>query len=446
VPFLTAGLALGPDAPALVHPGGRLTYRDLVAGADDAARRLRALGVGRGDLVALKGELGPDYLSLLHGVWRVGAAVAPLHSRWTAEEERQALEMLAPDLVLLGWESLASVEPVGGPLPWVSESAVMAHLLTSGTSGRSRLVRLTGNNLLVSTRISRQRLGLQSSDRWLASLSPAHVGGLALVSRAALLGCALILEGPFRAGSFLRLAEGGAITHASLVPTMLHQLLEEWGDRPCPPSLQCLLVGGAAVSPALLQRALDAGLPIALTYGLTEATSQVATAPPALTRRKPGTVGPPLSGLEVALGRAGEILVRGPTVAVGAAAEDGWLHTGDLGRVDGEGHLWITGRMSDRILTGGVTVDPGEVEAVLRGHQGVAEVAVVGFPDEEWGELVVAVVVGRTQPPPGEEELSRLARSVLSSPKRPRAFRFVASLPRNANGKVDREALRALFR
>ncbi len=446
MPFLTAALALGPDTPALVHPGGVLTYRALVARAEEAARRLRAMGVGRGDLVALKGDLGPDYLAMLHGVWRVGATAAPLHSRWTDEEEKQALEMLRPDLVLLGWETLAAAEPARGPLPWASESAVMAHLLTSGTSGRSRLVRITGTNLMVSTRVSRQRLGLQPSDRWLASLSPAHVGGLALVTRAALLGCTLVLEGPFRAGTFLRLAEGGAITHASLVPTMLHQTLEEWGDRPCPPALQCLLVGGAAASTALLLRALGQGFPIALTYGLTEATSQAATAPPALVRRKPGTVGPPLPGVEMAIGHSGEILVSGPTVAPGAAREDGWLHTGDLGRLDGEGHLWVTGRMSDRILTGGVTVDPGEVEAVLRGHPGVGEVAVVGLPDEEWGELVGAVVVSRSNPPPSAEELDRLARSVLSSPKRPRTFRFVPSLPRNVNGKVDREALRALFR
>jgi O-succinylbenzoic acid--CoA ligase len=228
------------------------------------------------------------------------------------------------------------------------------------------------------------------------------------------------------------------------VPVMLHRLLEGWGGGRPPASLRCLLIGGAGAEEALVERALALRFPLALTYGLTEATSQVATAPPELVRAKPGTVGAPLPGVDLRIAPGGEILVRGATVAPGQGGADGWLHTGDLGRLDGDGHLWVTGRISNRIISGGVNVDPAEVEAVLRTHPGVRDVAVVGVPDPEWGERVVAALVvdGR---PRVREELDNLARLVLSPAKRPRDFREVGSLPRNPNGKVDRAEVRALF-
>jgi O-succinylbenzoic acid--CoA ligase len=199
---------------------------------------------------------------------------------------------------------------------------------------------------------------------------------------------------------------------------------------------------------------LDLRYPISLTYGLTEAASQVCTAPPALVREKPGTVGWPLKGVEVRIDEAsGEILVRGPTVSAGYAGGDapmadgrGWLATGDVGHVDGDGHLWVMGRLSDRIVTGGINVDPAEVAARLALDPAVEEVVVVGVPDEEWGQLVAAVVVPRGQgPAPEPEELMERWNATLSSSMKPRLVRLVAELPRNASGKVDRPAVRALF-
>jgi O-succinylbenzoic acid--CoA ligase len=244
---------------------------------------------------------------------------------------------------------------------------------------------------------------------------------------------------------------------------MLQRLIEARVDRPAPPSLKLILLGGAEPRVSLLARALSLGYPIALTYGLTEATSQVATAPPDVVRRKPGTVGRPLDGLEVRIEGAGndptgEILVRGPTIVRGLSGNastrgiasedavfvdpDGWLHTGDLGSLDNEGDLWVLGRLSDRIVTGGVTVEPAEVEAVLARHPEVREVAVVGSPDEEWGERVIAVVVpADPAAPPVLSQLLAFSRDRLASSKRPRELRIVESLPRNPNGKLDRKRL-----
>ncbi len=470
MPFLSGTLSARGALPAVATEGRTLTYRALDRAAEETARRLLALGVRPGDGVALKGHPDAAVIAALHGIWKAGGVVFPLNPRWTPVEEERALALLRPRLALSGrgmetvegrWErfsleaaprdasSLEALRSAAGTLPGIASAAevsgtrIAAVLLTSGTSGAPRSVPLTFGNLVASAAGARERLHLVSTDRWLASLSMAHVGGLALVSRAAFVGSSLLLEGTFQLQGLVDLLSRGRVTHASLVPTMLHRLLEAWGDRPVPDTLRCLLIGGAAAERPLLETALARGFPLALTYGLTEATSQVATAAPDLVRLKPGTAGPPLPGVEVRIGDGEEILVRGPTVAPGQSDEDGWLHTGDLGRLDTDGHLWVTGRLSHRIISGGVNVDPEEVEAVIRAHPGVQETAVVGIPDPEWGERVVAALVA---PGPGVlEEIEAVARDRLSPAKRPRVFRLVDALPRNANGKVDREAVRALF-
>jgi O-succinylbenzoic acid--CoA ligase len=276
-------------------------------------------------------------------------------------------------------------------------------------------------------------------------LSLGHIGGLALVHRAAHVGCTLLVRGRFSPEVLGELIDRDGLTHASVVPTMLRRLLEVRGGKPVPSTLRCLLVGGAAAAGTLVPEALELGYPLALTYGLTEACSQVATAPPGLVEEKPGTVGPPMDGLEVRISEDGELCVRGDTVSPSAADGEGWLATGDLGWLDGDGHLWISGRISDRIVTGGATVDPRSVEAVLEGLPGVASAAVAGVPDDVWGEAIVALIV----PLPGVEEdpkaLMAQARERLSSSELPRRVEFIDTLPVNANGKIDRGRVRAVF-
>jgi o-succinylbenzoate---CoA ligase len=492
-----------PRGTAVVEWPGPLEWdwATLDARADEAAACLVEAGVGPGERVAALLPASPEMMVLVHAVPRVGAILQPVQDRWTLGEVVRALAgagapslLLAPGVrvgelrgALPGVGTVAVEEVVGRDggaegmstegfhrpaLPPPEDDTPVALLLTSGSTGRPRPVPLTHGNLMAAARGAAARLRLDPADRWLASLSPAHVGGLALLHRAAVVGCAVVTTPRFDPDHFLALADQGEITHASLVPVMLRRALELRGDRPAPRGLRCVLLGGAATPAPLLEEALAKRWPVALTYGLTEATSQVATAPPDEVRRKPGTVGRPLPGVEVAIQRGGEgsaalargaperelavgeILVRGPTVALlppgssgGSAVHldaAGWLHTGDLGRVDGDGDLWITGRASDRIVSGGVTVEPGEVEAVLLRHPAVAEVAVVGGPDPEWGERVVAVVVpADPEAPPTLEGLLAFSRSFLAPAKRPRELRVVPALPRNANGKVDRSALRA---
>jgi o-succinylbenzoate---CoA ligase len=460
------------------------SWEELEDRVEVAALHLSEAGMGPGGVVATLLPPTPEALVLLHAVPRVGAVLLPLHPGWTLPEVTRALGavggsglLVAPDPrvpelrgalprsglpgvgVVPVEEVTAFDAPVGGWRPSdvaLDPDAPVALILTSGSTGAPRPVPLTRGNLLASAQGAQDRLRLDPADRWLASLAVAHVGGLALLHRGAVVGSTTIFAGPFEPARFLALADRGEITHASLVPVLLQRLLEARPDAPAPRGLRCLLLGGAATPAPLLRAALDRRWPVALTWGMTEATSQVATATPDQVRRKPGTVGRPLKGVAVRVvgdqgedlprGAVGELWVAGPTLAPLPAVEaaGGWHRTGDLGRMDDEGDLWITGRASERILSGGVTVEPAEVEAALLAHQDVAEVAVAGRPDPHWGERVVAFVVpARPAAPPSTAELDAFSRERLAASKRPRAWVFLDALPRNANGKVDRKALRA---
>jgi O-succinylbenzoic acid--CoA ligase len=423
-----------PDAIALVSDEHRWTYAELDRAVTERADTMRAEGLQRGHIVPISVDATAEAVIQLLALWRAGVTPAPLNSRLTEPERDAATAALA-----------------GGP----SEAQVV--LWTSGTGGRPRGVAISFRNLVASARAARERLHLRADDVWLASLSPAHVGGLALITRALLVGSRLLALGPFEVRRTSELMDGmhlpagtdAPVTHISVVPTQLHRLLELRAGRAPTESFRCALVGGARAPSRLVRSALHGGWPLALTYGLTEATSQVATAPPDVTARKPGTLGRPLDGVDLRIGDDDEILVRGSTLAMGyvgpGAAEivdaEGWHHTGDLGRLDEDGDLWVTGRRSDRIVTGGVTVDAVEVEEALASHGSVAEACVVGLPDDEWGERVAAWVV----PLAGDldvDELLAFLRTGLSGPKIPRVVQVLGPLPRNPNGKVDRGAVR----
>ncbi len=472
-----------PFGEAVVMHGGEApeswSWLELDARADAAALLLGEAGVLPGHPVLTLLPPSPEGLVLLHALPRIGAFLLPLHPGWPLGEVERAVSRVrgggAPLFLLVpedqapevgvaarGWAASLAVLPVEevvprGPLPEASVAhrpadlpldpdAPLAVLLTSGSTGAPRPVPLTRENLLASARGVAERLRLDPADRWLASLALAHVGGLLLLFRGAVVGSATVFDAPgrFDAHRFLDLADRGEVTHASLVPVMLQRLLEARGGAPAPRGLRTLLLGGAATPRPLLEEALRLRWPVALTWGMTEATSQVATAPPDQVRRKPGTVGRPLSGVSVRVVK-GALEVAGPTVAPlpEVAQRGGWHATGDLGHIDAEGDLWITGRASDRIISGGVTVEPGEVEAVLATHPEVREVAVVGHPDPTWGERVVAHVVPTGEGPLDETSLDAHARAGLAPAKRPREWVRVEALPRNANGKVDRRALQA---
>jgi O-succinylbenzoic acid--CoA ligase len=205
--------------------------------------------------------------------------------------------------------------------------------------------------------------------------------------------------------------------------------------------LRAVLVGGGPVPVEVLEEAIGRGATVVQTYGLTETASQVTTLAPQDAGRKLGSAGRPLLTTHLRI-HQGEILVQGPTVAPGAADEDGWLHTGDLGRIDDEGFLYVTDRLGDVIVTGGENVIPAEVEEVLLRHRDVLDAAAVGRADAEWQEAIVAVVVPRGGSRLDADELQRHCAGALADFKVPKRFEFVAELPRTPSGKLIRRALR----
>jgi len=482
--WLLRAAALRPRHPALVVGGCEISYAALEARARALALRLRAAGVGKGDRVALFTARTGRAVAWIHAVDAAGAILVPIGPRATAGEVRARLEDAGPRLLLcdedleaMGREAAAScgvsvataraiaaLDPAPGePVEVHPADADHALVFTSGTTGRAKGVRLRYANHLASARASALRTGGSPDDRWLLCMPVHHVGGLAIALRAAIAGTTVVVHDAFDADAVACAFVEGSVTRASLVPTMLVRVLDALGPARAAQSLRCVLIGGGPAPAALLARARAAGIPVAPTYGLSEAASQVATLAPSQQAAGDGTVGRPLDGVEVRIlgedgrerprGAEGEIVVRGPQVMVGywrnpeataRALREGWLHTGDVGRLDAGGRLAVLDRRSDLIVTGGENVAPAEVEAVLREHPQIADAAVVGMPDAEWGQRVCAFVVARGIGQPAPEALVAFCRERLAGFKLPRRVEWLGELPRTASGKVRRHALRAL--
>jgi o-succinylbenzoate---CoA ligase len=320
----------------------------------------------------------------------------------------------------------------------LAATAVVIH--TSGTTSAPKPIELTYGNFLWSALGSAVALGLDPGERWLCALPLAHVGGLSILLRSAIYATTAVIHERFDTDAVLDALREQDITLVSLVATTLARLLDAGLEHP--PALRCALTGGGPVPHALVSRAREAGVPISLTYGLTEACSQVTTTPVAALDYETLDAGPPLFCTRVQTSTDGEIMVAGPTVAPGSVDGDGWLRTGDLGVIDEDGRLHVTGRKADTIVSGGENVAPAEVEAVLEAHPHVLEAAVVGRPDDEWGEAVTAWVVAR----PGIEvdfgSLMAHCARMLAPYKAPKDYMLTDErLPRTASGKLLRREL-----
>ena len=279
---------------------------------------------------------------------------------------------------------------------------------------------------------------MEPTDRWLCCLPLFHIGGLSIVVRSVIYGTAAVVHDGFDVDRVAASLEGDGVTMISLVATQLMRLLE--ADVDLLP-LRAVLVGGGPVPEDVLEEAIGRGATVVQTYGLTEAASQVTTLEPGEAHRRLGSAGRPLLTTHLRI-QQGEILVQGPTVAPGTADEDGWLHTGDLGRIDAEGFLYVEGRLGDMIVSGGENISPTEVEAALLRHPDISEAAVVGREDAAWQEAVTAVVVLRPGAEVDGDELRSHCASVLAGYKVPKRIEFVGELPRTASGKLLRRALR----
>ncbi|MBJ7471179.1 MAG: AMP-binding protein [Solirubrobacteraceae bacterium] len=449
---------LHPDRLAVDAPDGAMTNAQLAAGARElAAARLTPPTVAMGAAAAIAIPAGAAFAVALHACLIAGVIAVPddlrLPEARRAERTQGCVVALTPEDVLpfvtaarTGHPSAAAparerlASPIAGSGADAATPAV--RLTTSGTTGPGTPVHLSRGALLWNAIGSAAALGQPANERWLSAMPVSHVGGLTVLTRSAIGATCAALRPSFDAAEQLTLLQAGQATITSLVPTMLGRLLEAGLHHP--PGLRLVLLGGAAIAPSLVDRAAAAGIAVAATYGLSEACSQVFTAGAPLFCTQVALREELTGGAQVAGGRDGagdEIVVRGPTLASGVAGADGWLATGDRGRRLPGGRFAVVGRLAETIVTGGENVAPTEVEAHLLAQPAVADAAVLGVADQEWGERVEARVVIADGYTLDEVELRARLRELLPPYAVPKRIVAVAELPRTANGKLLRRKL-----
>lgn len=372
------------------------------------------------ELAALRLEFAEDFLAALHGAWEAGDAVLPIPVSLPVPAVQRLLAELRPSRMV----DRSGDRALEGGVPVESGTALVVP--TSGTTGAPKGVVLTHAQLQASALATATRLATGATDRWLCCVPPSHIAGLMVLVRSALAGSEPILHPRFDVGAVA--AERDA-TLVSLVPTMLRRLLDAGADVA---RFRSILLGGGPIPPSLLAEAEAAGAHVVTTYGMTETCGGVVYD------------GLALPGVRVAV-EGGEIRLAGPMVMSGyrlrpaetaATLQDGWLRTADAGELDAGGRLTVLGRRDDVIVTGGQKVAPVEVAAVLAEHHLVAEAAVVGRPDPEWGQAVVAIVAPADgAAPPSLADLRAFVAERLAPYNAPRHLVLVPELPRGPTGK-----------
>jgi len=477
--------AVTPDTVALTdHLGAELSYADLAARTEAHAAQYAAAGLGPGDVVPILARNQAAWVTVMTGLIRAGALPAAVNWRLAPAEIAALLSLLRPAAIVTDADcaaaarqaALALAEPVpilemiddpavvpdAAPRPVDRlrgpEPAILLH--TSGTTGRPKLVPLTHQQLIAAAMFMQLEVPeARPGARHLSALPLFHVAGLANLGYVLLTGGHLHVLGAFEPAAFVDVLASRRIQLTQLVPTLIHAVTVEVASRPQAPDLSSLVeivYGASPIRPELLERAVRVlGCRFRQNYASSE------TGPLPISSLSPadhvpgllGTAGRPSLGWEVRLGERGEIQVRGAAPLPGywnnAAATrdsltpDGFYRTGDVGTIDAAGYLTIVDRLRDVIITGGENVFPAEVEAVLAQHPGVGDVAVIGIPDDRWGETVHAIVVACTDL--SAAELMGFAHEQLAGFKCPTGVTIVEALPRNATGKVLRAALREPF-
>jgi O-succinylbenzoic acid--CoA ligase len=378
---------------------------------DQIESRIQVLtheGLVSGDTFMFPATCHAETVWTLHAIIRMGAIAMPVAPNLN-DDQRALLAQ-------------ASQSP-GHADTWL-------RLATSGTTGQPKTVDLTKTQIEASAMGSRKRLGHSDTDRWLCCLPLHHIGGLSILLRTALYGTTAVLHSRFDAQAVSDAIDHKDIHLVSLVPTMLQHVLDARNGRKFPSSLRAILLGGAPCPPILLDRCREIDAPVALTWGMTETASQVAT-------RTPGDLRPeldagrPLDG--VTLHTQGDLLV-----VRGAIAPHGELITEDRGMIDPQGRVVVWGRGDALIISGGENVDPVRVERTLMEHPSVTEAVVVGRPDPTWGERPVAFVVASA-----DAGLATWVAERLEPHEQPAEIHHLSAIPRTTLGKINRRLLRA---
>jgi acyl-CoA synthetase (AMP-forming)/AMP-acid ligase II len=477
-----------PDRIVVGSRAGGLSAAGLLEQAKRAAIYFEKSGAEAVGYFGLNSDVLPV---ALFGAALAGVPFAPLNYRAPDEQLRGILARVAGGLIIADADEVARLGSIGadrviskdeftmsidgpesGEHPFVDPEEIAVLLFTSGTTSEPKAAILRHRHLVSYIISSVEFLGCSADEAQLICVPPYHIAGIAAVLSSLYAGRRIMYLPTFDAAEWVGVATDEAITHAMVVPTMLGRILQAVEDAGAElPALRHLSYGGGRMPLELVERTLR-DLPrvdLVNAYGLTETSSTIAMLTPddhreafasgdPAVRARLGSVGRPLPSLEVEVrgedeqalpaGEKGEIWVRGEQVAgeyVGRSVldEEGWFRTRDAGWFDADGFLYVDGRLDDVIVRGGENISPGEIEGVLRAHPAVAEVAVIGIPDTEWGETVAAVVVLRPNMVSlSEAEVQDWVRARLRSTKTPTVVDFRAELPYSPTGKLLRRVLR----
>ncbi|MEN3269590.1 long-chain fatty acid--CoA ligase [Pseudonocardia sp.] len=489
--YLDKGSSLGRDAPCLTLGGKSLSYREVVKLSHAVARALRRSGVRPGDKVGILSANDPVAFACVFGIARAGAVWCPINPRNGAAENQELLELF-DCRVLIHQESFAPlVKEIGGLDiavqlgdefdAWLAAAAqdppveapppqdVVAIVGTGGTTGRPKGVMLTDRNLETMSAITLMSYPFESRPTYLALAPLTHAAGVLCFPVMARGGEIVVMAEP-DVGEFLRLVERHRVTHTFLPPTLIYMLLaHEALDSTDLGSLQCFWYGAAPMSAARLGEACERIGPMAQLFGQSEAPMMISTMSPADHRRPDGSIaterlssaGRPSPLVTVAImgeeggllasGERGEIVVRGSLVMAGyyknpeataEAGKHGWHHTGDIGYLDDDGFLFIVDRAKDMVITGGFNVYSAEVEQALMAHNAVRDCAVIGLPDDKWGERVTAVVQLQPDTTVEADALIAFVKERIGSVKAPKQIEIWPDLPRSTVGKVLKTEIR----
>lgn len=501
--ILTATAARWPEQEAIVFESTRLSWRALAQQVDNLAAAFITLGIERGDCIGIQCTTRPEYIITYLAAMRCGAILAGFNSQYTALEVSRLAALARPAALVLQADAAARLQPFLPGLTSVrhvvligadagarrfedliaqassTQAAALAArqaqvqpgddaliVFTGGTTGTPKGARLSHANIISNIDAQVRHLGFRHSDRLMLHLPMNHVSGAALITVGALLtGATLVMLERFQPAETLALVAQERVTILGQVPTMwiLEFLLPDIGQYDLS-SLRMTIVAGAPTPPAAMRR-IAALAPVAVHgYGLTESAGMVtytqATDTPDTLVRTAGRAAPEFdlrivdaARQPLPAGAAGEIAVRGPCVMTGylqtpadhdaALSGDGWLYTGDIGRLDEQGYLSVIGRRKEMFITGGFNVYPAEIEAYLAEHPKVALCACLGRPDPVMGEVGVAFVAPHPAAPLTVQELRAHCRHGLARYKTPAEFRITDSLPLTSAGKVDKAALAA---
>jgi acyl-CoA synthetase (AMP-forming)/AMP-acid ligase II len=466
-----------PDGLCIADDSSNLTNRQFHSRVLTAAGVFADRGVGVGDVVAIMLPNQVEFVVAMFAAWRLGAAVTPINPGLTSKEATHQLvdsgaKLLinaSGEVIVQNLQSLPVATLEAGPsytgVPVEEPGALALLIYTSGTTGLPKGVMLDHANIEAMSEMGRNSLKVTATDHCLLILPLFHVNGIVVSTLVPLSsGGRVSIRKRFNVDTFFEDVEWLRPTYFSAVPTiyaMLNALPRE--VKPYTSSLRYGICGAAPASAELLKK-FEArfGFPLLEGYGLSEGTC-ASTINPFDALRKVGTVGLPFTGQRIAIadpsgvhlpqGATGEVLVQGPNVMRGYLGKpeetaktivDGWLHTGDIGRIDEDGYLAIVGRLKEMIIRGGENIYPKEIEDVLFEFPGVLEAAVIGVPHETFGEIVVAYVAFRKGFAGTQEGLNEHCTDRLTRYKRPSTINIIDSLPKNAVGKVDKLRLRKM--